>query len=109
MPELVRVSAPAKVNLRLRVLAREESGYHSLETIFLAVSLTDEISIEREAGGVEIEVSGGIDTGPPERNLVRLAAEAFRRRFRIKEGVSIRLHKRIPAAAGLGGGSSDAA
>lgn len=105
----IRIAAPAKVNLRLRVLARETSGYHSLETIFAGVSLYDEIEIEPGPPGVTLEVGGRIDTGPTERNLAVRAASRFFEETGIGAAVTIRLEKRIPAAAGLGGGSSDAA
>jgi 4-diphosphocytidyl-2-C-methyl-D-erythritol kinase len=105
----VTVSAPAKVNLFLRVLAREADGYHGLETLFCLVSLADSLRMERRDGsGVTIEVEGA-DVGPAGQNLaVRAAAmvlEATGRRF----GVHLALTKRIPVRAGLGGGSSDAA
>jgi 4-diphosphocytidyl-2-C-methyl-D-erythritol kinase len=105
----VTVSAPAKVNLFLRVLAREADGYHGLETLFCLVSLADSLRVERrDGGGVTIEVEGA-EVGPAGQNLaVRAAAmvlEATGGRF----GVHLALTKRIPVRAGLGGGSSDAA
>ena len=101
--------AHAKVNLFLRVLARESDGYHGLETLFCLVSLADTLRAERREGhGVTIEVEGA-DVGPPEQNLAVRAAglllEATGRRF----AVHLTLVKRIPVRAGLGGGSSDAA
>lgn len=101
--------AHAKVNLFLRVLAKEADGFHGLETLFCLVSLADALRAERREGrGVTIEVSGA-ETGPAADNLaVRAAAmvvEATGSRF----GVHLSLEKRIPVAAGLGGGSSDAA
>lgn len=106
---VVRVEAPAKVNLRLRVLAREESGYHSLESLFCAISLADAVEVRPGAPGVRLEVAGGVDTGPPERNLVVRAAERFHRELGTRPALDVALAKRIPSAAGLGGGSSDAA
>jgi 4-diphosphocytidyl-2-C-methyl-D-erythritol kinase len=105
----VRTLAHAKINLFLRVLAREDDGYHSLETLFCLISLADELSAERtETAGVHLEVSGA-DCGPHEDNLAARAAQmvldATGRRF----GVTLRLVKQIPVQAGLGGGSSDAA
>ena len=101
-------SAPAKLNLFLRVLGREIDGYHSLETLFCLVDLADELRAERCETGVTIEVDGA-DAGPAEQNLALRAAalvlDATGRRF----GVRLRLTKRIPVQAGLGGGSSDAA
>jgi 4-diphosphocytidyl-2-C-methyl-D-erythritol kinase len=105
----VTVTAPAKLNLFLRVLAREADGYHGLETLFCLVSLADTLLAERrDGGGVTVAVEGA-DVGPPEQNLaVRAAAmvlDATGRRF----GAHLTLVKRIPVRAGLGGGSSDAA
>jgi 4-diphosphocytidyl-2-C-methyl-D-erythritol kinase len=106
---VVEREAPAKLNLFLRVLARESDGFHQIETLFCLVSLSDRLRVERRDGhAVTIEVTGG-DTGPPDQNLALRAAamvqEATGRRF----GVHLTLEKRIPARAGLGGGSSDAA
>ncbi|HEX6924491.1 MAG TPA: 4-(cytidine 5'-diphospho)-2-C-methyl-D-erythritol kinase [Longimicrobiaceae bacterium] len=107
---VVRINAPAKVNLWLHILAREDSGYHSLETLFCAIDLADELTIARGGRGITLQVEGGIETGPPTDNLVVRAARRFLDEVgRPDEGLSIELHKRIPAAAGLGGGSSDAA
>ncbi len=105
----VRVDAPAKINLRLLVLARETSGYHSLETVFCGVSLSDRLTVAPAEPGIHLDVVGDIDTGPPGDNLVVRAARAFYGRIGREPAVRIRLEKRIPSAAGLGGGSSDAA
>ena len=110
MSGAVEVEAPAKVNLRLRVLAREESGYHSLESLFCALDLTDVLRVEAGGEGVALRVEGDVDTGPTGENLVVRAARRFLAEAgREGEGVRLLLRKRIPAAAGLGGGSSDAA
>jgi 4-diphosphocytidyl-2-C-methyl-D-erythritol kinase len=104
----VRVEAPAKVNLLLRILERSEDGYHRLETLFQAVDLSDTLTLTVAAGeGFSLEVQGA-DVGPAEDNLVTRAAEAFRATTGFRAGVRAVLHKRIPAGAGLGGGSSDA-
>ncbi|MBR9990606.1 MAG: 4-(cytidine 5'-diphospho)-2-C-methyl-D-erythritol kinase [Gemmatimonadetes bacterium] len=115
-PEHVRVLARAKINLSLRVLARETSGYHQIETVFCALELADEIEITRAHGDVTLEVTAppgepGIppDLGPVGSNLAMRAAAAFFEATDLDGGVHIRLTKRIPAGAGLGGGSSDAA
>ena len=105
----VTAPAHAKLNLLLRVLAREADGFHGLETLFCLVSLADSLRAERREGsGIALEVEGA-DLGPPAQNLVVRAAdlvlEATGRRF----GVHLTLTKRIPVQAGLGGGSSDAA
>jgi 4-diphosphocytidyl-2-C-methyl-D-erythritol kinase len=103
------LEAPAKVNLRLVVLAREVSGFHSLETLFCGISLADIVSVEPAGAGIDLEVHGSVDTGPPERNLAVHAARRFHEAIHTPPAVRIRLEKRIPSAAGLGGGSSDAA
>lgn len=109
MAERVTLSAPAKVNLRLCILAREQGGYHALETVFCALSLADEVEVSRGGSGARLAVEGEIDTGPPERNLALRAAHVFYREIGRAPATDIRLAKRIPSAAGLGGGSSDAA
>ena len=103
----VRVAAPAKVNLFLRILAKEESGYHQIETLYRAVDLCDEIVVHRTERGVTVEVVGP-SVGPDEENLAYRAADALLDAGRIKAGVHVHLTKNIPAGAGLGGGSSDA-
>ena len=108
-PAAFTVSAPAKVNLFLRVLAREESGYHGIETLFCLVSLADTIVAERREGrGVTIDVSGA-EVGAPEQNLAVRAAAAVLESVGNPFAVHLSLTKRIPVRAGLGGGSSDAA
>ena len=105
----VRVEAPAKVNLRLRVLAREASGFHSLESLFCSISLADTVEVRAGEPGIRLRVSGGVETGPPERNLVVRAAKRFHAALGTAPALDVALAKRIPSAAGLGGGSSDAA
>ncbi len=109
MTEPVTVEARAKLNLLLRVLAREHDGYHGIETLFCLVSLHDTlVAAPRDEAGVTLAVRGG-DCGPEAENLAvraaRLVLEATGSRF----GVHLDLTKRIPVQAGLGGGSSDAA
>lgn len=107
--DAVTVAAPAKLNLFLRVLARESDGYHSLETLFCLVSLADTVvATRREERVVSIEVEGA-DVGPPEQNLASRAATLVLEATGHPFGVHLRLTKRIPVRAGLGGGSSDAA
>lgn len=121
----VVVRAPAKINLFLRVLAREDSGYHQIETLFQALELHDTIRVDRRSEpGVTLEVTGSFpvpdgeteegiedDLGPEEENLAYRAAVAYRERAGLagEPGVRIRLQKAIPAGSGMGGGSSDAA
>lgn len=106
---VVRVWAPAKVNLFLEVLGRRPDGYHELATLMVAVSLYDTLEFtERPPGAVRLACDQpALSSGPD--NLVCRAAEAVRRRAGVPNGVDIRLRKRIPLAAGLAGGSSDAA
>jgi 4-diphosphocytidyl-2-C-methyl-D-erythritol kinase len=101
--------APAKANLFLRILAREASGYHGIETLFCLLDLADDLTAERRPGeGVTIDVQGA-DVGPAADNLAVRAAEMVLQATGRRFGVHLTLAKRIPTQAGLGGGSSDAA
>ena len=103
------LSAFAKINLNLRVLGRRADGYHDLDTVFQTISLHDTIKIAA-ADRPEITLSCDDRRLPTNgRNLVIRAAQALRDRFETDQGAVIRLEKRIPAQAGLGGGSADAA
>ena len=114
----MRVFAPAKVNLFLRILGHREDGYHLLDSLMLPVSLCDEIRIrldgavsaERPASSAQIRLSCDDPRIPSdETNLAYRAAWLVCREAGLATQVSLRLVKRIPAGAGLGGGSSDAA
>lgn len=96
------------MNLFLRVLARESSGYHQIETAFALLDLADDIVVTRTDAGVTLTVEGP-DLGPVPDNLAVRAARALLEATGAKFGVAIALTKRIPIRAGLGGGSSDAA
>ncbi|MGD8870847.1 MAG: 4-(cytidine 5'-diphospho)-2-C-methyl-D-erythritol kinase [Gemmatimonadota bacterium] len=104
----VSVLAPAKLNLVLRVLGRRPDGYHEIDTLFQAVDLHDDVVVELIGEGIELEVDGP-DLGPVQGNLAHRAARALIAEAGVDTGVRIRLSKRIPVGAGLGGGSSDAA
>ncbi len=105
-PGRIEVSAPAKLNLTLEVVRRRDDGFHELRSIFLALDLVDTITVE---GSPSITVScSDPDLETPE-NLVWRAAEALRKEAGVRTGALLTLVKRIPVAAGLGGGSSDAA
>jgi 4-diphosphocytidyl-2-C-methyl-D-erythritol kinase len=104
----VTVLAHAKANLVLRVLAREASGFHAIETLFTLLELADTLTVEQTEGGVELEVRGA-DLGPAEDNLAYRAARMVLEATGDPFGVRITLEKRIPVEAGLGGGSSDGA
>lgn len=109
MTEIITLEAPAKINLFLRVLAREEDGHHGIETLFCRLALADRLAAERRPGpGVTLEVRGA-DVGPAEDNLAVRGARAALALLRQPFGVHLVLDKRIPAGAGLGGGSADAA
>lgn len=107
-PDRVQTRAHAKVNLLLRILARETSGYHQIETVFQLLELADDVTVVRTATGVALDVDGP-DIGPVADNLAVRAAELVLDATGRKFGVAIALQKRIPVRAGLGGGSSDAA
>ncbi len=103
----VRILAPAKINLGLAVLGPRADGYHELRTIFQAVSLCDRIALRPARSGVRVTCPALPDLG--ESNLAHRAARLFLEKTGCPGGVRIDLEKRIPAAGGLGGGSSDAA
>jgi 4-diphosphocytidyl-2-C-methyl-D-erythritol kinase len=107
MPD-ARVSAQAKVNLRLKVLAQETDGYHSIETIFARIDLADEIVVRAERPGRSIDCKGASDVGPPERNLAFRAAVAYAEATGWPNGFALEVTKKIPVGGGLGGGSADA-
>jgi len=99
--------APAKINLGLKILGKRSDGYHNILSVFQTVSIFDTIEIS-------VSSSDKLECDDPsvpvdKRNLVMKAAEAFRRETGIYTGYSFGLKKSIPAGAGLGGGSSDAA
>jgi 4-diphosphocytidyl-2-C-methyl-D-erythritol kinase len=105
----LQLPAFAKVNLRLRVLGKRADGYHELDTIFQTISLYDTIRISAIESS-DITFSCDDRSLPADsHNLVVRAAMALRDRVNTKKGARIRLEKRIPSHAGLGGGSSDAA
>ncbi len=107
----VRVWAPAKLNLTLKVLRRLPSGYHEIESLMVPVTLADEVKVAvSAAGGDEVEIScddPSVPTG--EDNLVYRAVQALRASGVPARSLSVFIRKRIPAGGGLGGGSSDAA
>ena len=102
------IVAQAKLNLHLKVLSREESGFHSIETIFHRIDLGDDISVHATDGFRSIDVEGA-DLGAAESNLAFRAAAAYAVRAGWPRGFQIELSKRVPVGAGMGGGSADAA
>ncbi|HAX61997.1 MAG TPA: 4-(cytidine 5'-diphospho)-2-C-methyl-D-erythritol kinase [Elusimicrobia bacterium] len=104
----MKLKANAKINLFLDILGKRKDGYHNLKTIFQEISLPDEIWLKEIKTGVKIFCDNPkIPTD--KRNLVYKAADLLKRYSGIKKGVEIKIKKRIPIGAGLGGGSSDAA
>jgi 4-diphosphocytidyl-2-C-methyl-D-erythritol kinase len=107
-----RVLAQAKVNLRLRILARETSGYHSIETVFLRIDLADRVTVRALDSGRTLDCAGPAmpiaGLGPTGRNLAYRAAVAYADATGWPSGFSIEIAKHIPVGAGLGGGSADA-
>lgn len=112
-PTSVRVEAPAKLNLLLRVLGRESSGFHSIETLFIKLALHDVVHIDTSPSGRSLDCDGPSmpegGLGPVEQNLAWRAAVRFAEAARWPTGFSIRIEKHIPVGGGLGGGSADAA
>jgi 4-diphosphocytidyl-2-C-methyl-D-erythritol kinase len=108
-PQL-RVEAPAKVNLVLELMGLLPDGYTEIQTIFQTLDLADtlELSVLGAGEGITLDVDRELDCAP-EDNLVWRAARAFLDRAGLDKGLAIRLEKRVPHGAGLGGGSSDAA
>jgi 4-diphosphocytidyl-2-C-methyl-D-erythritol kinase len=115
-----RVRAPAKLNLGLALVGTRDDGYHLLESVFAPIALYDEVelAVVPGAGGIALDCGPPLDPELPEalhqvpsgpENLVHRAARLFCERTGYRARVSIRLRKGIPAGAGLGGGSSDAA
>jgi 4-diphosphocytidyl-2-C-methyl-D-erythritol kinase len=109
MTTAVSLPALAKINLFLRVLSRDDEGYHGLETLLCLISLCDVLTAERRDGnGVTLEVVGP-NVGPAQENLAVRAATRVLQATGNRFAVHLRLEKRIAVRAGLGGGSSDAA
>ena len=108
MPRTIEKNSPCKINLLLNILGRRPDGFHELETIMQPVGLNDTLRFERGGSGIALTCNNSslpTDSG----NLVHRAATAILSAAGIKEGVRIHLEKRIPLAAGLGGGSGNAA
>ncbi len=112
------IQTPAKLNLFFEVLGKRSDGYHEIETLMCPIGWYDTLCFRETSGGdLELECQCGLTAGgsgfeevPRDgKNLVLRAVDLIRRRTGTKQGARLRLIKRIPTAAGLGGGSSDAA
>lgn len=105
---MIALQAPAKLNLYLRVVGRRPDGFHEIETVFERLDLADTLTFSPLDNDVRLTCTDpSLSCG--EDNLVLKAARLLQRETKITAGASIHLEKRIPAGAGLGGGSSDAA
>lgn len=110
-PDAVHVRAPGKINLYLGVGPRHDDGYHSLATVFQAVSLYEDVHASR-ADGFTLEVDGDVDVSEvplDDRNLAMRAAKLLAQAAGVDAGVHLRIRKGVPVAGGMGGGSADAA
>ena len=100
--------SPCKVNLLLNILGKRQDGFHELETVLQPVRVFDRISFTRAGQGIQLTCSApGLPTDA--RNLVYRAAAMFLEAAKVRDGVRLELQKNIPLAAGLGGGSGNAA
>lgn len=104
----MRVEAYAKVNLIMNVLGKRPDGYHQVETLMQAIDLCDTVDVElSEGSGIELSCSDKSLEGND--NLAVKAARIMAEKYEIRKKISIKIEKRIPVAAGLGGGSADGA
>ena len=109
MEKQLELKAFAKVNLGLNVLRRREDGYHEVSMIMQSIRLFDRLIMEPNLSG-DIRLSCNLSYLPLNSgNLVYQAIDLIRKEFNIKDGLTVRIEKHIPVAAGLAGGSSDAA
>ncbi|HMJ89122.1 MAG TPA: 4-(cytidine 5'-diphospho)-2-C-methyl-D-erythritol kinase [Candidatus Acidoferrum sp.] len=104
---LIRKSR-CKINLLLNILGKRADGFHELETVMQPINLCDEITFERTSGGIALTCND-LSLQTDASNLVHRAAAKFLERAGIRDGVTMHLEKNIPMAAGLGGGSGNAA
>ncbi len=110
MPDTFTADASAKVNLVLEVLGRRPDGYHEVDTLLQTLALADTVSLQLTGGADRLEVSGPLaEAVPLGPDNLALRAVAELRRMAAIPAAAIHIHKRVPVAAGLGGGASDAA
>ena len=103
-----QIKAYAKINLGLDVVRRLENGYHEVKMIMQTVNLYDELTLKRTTAGIRLTSDSG-ELPLDENNLIYKAARLMQEHYGIAEGVSVKLKKNIPIAAGMAGGSTDAA
>ena len=104
----MKIKAYGKVNISLDVVGKREDGYHLLKMIMQNIDLYDEIEVEKQECGIILECNKSY-VPVDNRNLAYKAAEIFKERYDIVDGVKINIEKNIPVSAGLAGGSTDAA
>ena len=109
LQSLTAVPAPAKLNLFLHIAGRRPDGYHLLQSVFMLIDWCDELDFSLRTDGQLSREDLGVSSPLPAEDLCIKAARALQQATGCAKGAHIRLHKRIPAEAGLGGGSSDAA
>ncbi|NNE44438.1 MAG: 4-(cytidine 5'-diphospho)-2-C-methyl-D-erythritol kinase [Gemmatimonadetes bacterium] len=105
--EKVVLEAPAKINLSLEVLGKRSDGYHSIRSILVPITLHDTVTLT--PGGRKFAFHGGQGAPKDDTNLAWKAVKILTRETGVRHGLKVRVVKRIPIAAGMGGGSSDAA
>ena len=105
---MLSIDANAKINLTLDILGKRDDGFHEVAMVMQEVSLHDTLQLEHIAAGIELEIVGS-DLPADKTNLCYRAAELVMKEYGLSSGVKIKLEKRIPIAAGLAGGSTDAA
>ena len=109
-PVRVCLDTPAKINLYLEVLGKRPDGYHDINSLFQAVSLFDRLTFElTDRPGIDLTVLGTEHLAEGPENLIVRAGALMQREFGLCRGLTVTLEKNIPMAAGLAGGSSDAA
>ncbi len=108
MIDSICISAPCKLNLHLRVLARRTDGYHDIESVFQLISLADELTVSISGDSPVCSVVSPFMV-LPSVNTITAAVDTFRSATGIAAGITVQIAKRVPSGAGLGGGSSDAA
>lgn len=106
--ETLKLNAYAKINLGLDVIGRLPNGYHEVKMIMQSVGICDELTFEKQPSGITVTTDSG-ELPTDENNLIYRAAKLLLDTCAVKEGVRIHLTKRIPIAAGMAGGSTDAA
>ncbi|MDE7043929.1 MAG: 4-(cytidine 5'-diphospho)-2-C-methyl-D-erythritol kinase, partial [Acetatifactor sp.] len=103
-----QMKAYGKINLGLDVVGRLPNGYHEVKMVMQTVGIYDELTFERAESGIEITTDSA-ELPTDESNLIYKAAKLMKEKYHIREGIRIHLQKNIPVAAGMAGGSTDAA